>query len=191
MILQLEYFPLLLIIYLLYFLLIANGLSFKDIYSTGKYFDISCIFADLTETLVALNNEGPTYPKTIHFNLKKNLLSIYMYNIYYIFCWLYWLHRFRGIWALCKQEITNLWNHSRKTGNLITDLMLCKQRAEPLHHLCSIHVLKVLKRQLIKTVPDPDCNVDNSQWHRICRNAKDRNVIYEMHFLVIRLTRQT
>ena len=71
MILQLEYFPLLLIIYLFYSLLIANGLSFKDIYSTGKDFDITCIFADLTETLVALNNEGPTYPKTIHFNLKK------------------------------------------------------------------------------------------------------------------------
>ena len=91
MILQLEYFPLLLIIYLFYSLLIANGLSFKDIYSTGKDFDITCIFADLTETLVALNNEGPTYPKTIHFNLKKNLLSIYMYYIYYIFGWLYWL----------------------------------------------------------------------------------------------------
>ena len=71
MILQLEYFPLLLIIYLFYSLLIANGLSFKDIYSTGKDFDITCIFADLTETLVTLNNEGPTYPKTIDFNLKK------------------------------------------------------------------------------------------------------------------------
>ena len=49
-ILQLEYFPLLLVIYLFYSLLIANGLSFKDIYSTGKDFDITCIFADLTET---------------------------------------------------------------------------------------------------------------------------------------------
>ena len=143
MILQLEYFPLLIIIYLFYSLLIANGLSFKDIYSTGKDFDITCIFADLTETLVALNNEGPTYPKTIHFNLKKPIFDLHV--TFLVGC-IDYLHRFRGIWALCEQEITNLWNQSRETGNLTTDLMLCKQRAEPLHHLCSIHVLKVFKK---------------------------------------------
>ena len=86
MILQLEYFPLLLIIYLFYSLLIANGLSFKDIYSTGKDLDITCIFADLTETLVALNNEGPTYPKTIHFNLKKPTFNLHV--LYILHFWL-------------------------------------------------------------------------------------------------------
>ena len=48
LILQLEYFPLLLIIYLFYSLFFANGLSLIDIYSTGKDFDITCIFDDLT-----------------------------------------------------------------------------------------------------------------------------------------------
>ena len=35
----------------------------------------------LTETLVALNNEGPTYPTTIHFNLKKPTFDLHVLHI--------------------------------------------------------------------------------------------------------------